>query len=51
MAYAKLLSVVLTPLVLLYYALVSLQCFGIVKFTNARITFPKVLIPFYYFFK
>ena len=38
-------------MVLLYYALVSLQCFGIVKFTKARIAFPKVLIPFYYFFK
>ena len=50
MIYARLLSVVLTALAILYYTLVILQCFGIVRFTKKAIKFPNVLIPFYYFF-
>lgn len=51
MIYARLLSLCIIPLALVYYGLAVLQLFGLVRFTNAKITFPKVLIPFYYFFK
>lgn len=50
MIYARLLSMAILPLVGLYYILVVLQCFGLVRFSREKITFPKVLIPFYYFF-
>jgi hypothetical protein len=37
----------------LYYLACFLELFGIIKFTSEKqeITFPKMLIPFYYFFK
>jgi|GEM_PF-2818368 len=37
----------------LYYLACFLELFGIIKFTSEKqeITFPKMLIPFYYFLK
>jgi len=37
----------------LYYVICFLEMFGIIKFTpeNQEVSFPKMLIPFYYFFK
>jgi len=49
MIYARLLSMTLIPLAAVYYLLCVLQLFGVIRFTKADITFPKVLIPFYYF--
>jgi len=51
MIYARLLSTVVVILILIYYVFVVLQCWGIIRFSHEKITFPKVLIPFYYFFK
>lgn len=51
MIYARLLSICIIPLAAIYYILCVLQLFGVVKFTKNEIRFPKVLIPFYYFFK
>lgn len=38
---------------LLYYAACFLEIFEVIKFTDKKTTikFPKMLIPFYYFFK
>lgn len=49
MIYARLLSITLIPLAAVYYLLCVLQLFGVIRFTKANITFPKALIPFYYF--
>ena len=37
----------------LYYVACILELFGLIKFTSEKqeIRFPKLLIPFYYFFK
>lgn len=37
----------------LYYVACILELFGLIKFTSEKqeISFPKLLIPFYYFFK
>ena len=51
MIYAKILGAIASIMIVVYYLFVVLQCFGIIKFSEAKITFPKVLIPFYYFFK
>ncbi len=51
MIYARLLSLALIPLAAVYYLLCILQLFGLIRFTRTRIEFPRVLIPFYYFFK
>ncbi|MBR6078151.1 MAG: hypothetical protein IKP63_07350 [Paludibacteraceae bacterium] len=50
MIYARLFAIAIIPLAIFYYILVVLQCFGLIRFTRKAITFPKVLIPFYYFF-
>jgi len=51
MIYARILGSVVSIMALFYYILVGLQCFGVIRFSYEKITFPKVLIPFYYFFK
>ena len=37
----------------LYYVVCLLELFGLIKFTSEdeEISFPKMLVPFYYFFK
>lgn len=49
--YTIFLGVIIGILVVIYYLLVMLQCFGVIKFSKEEISFPKILIPFYYFFK
>lgn len=51
MIYARIISSILGIMVFVYYIFVVFQCFGIIRFSHEKITFPKVLIPFYYFFK
>jgi hypothetical protein len=51
MIYAKILCAITVILVVVYYIFVVLQSFGIIRFCHENITFPRVLIPFYYFFK
>lgn len=51
MIYARIIGSIVSIMVLAYYAFVVLQCWGIIRFSREKITFPKVLIPFYYFFK
>lgn len=51
MIYARILGTIIGIMVFFYYVLVALQSFGIIKFSSEKISFPKVLIPFYYFFK
>ena len=33
---------------ILYYFMVILQCYDIIIFTNRKLTFKRMLIPFYY---
>ena len=49
--YTIFLGVIIGILVVIYYLLVMLQCFGVIKFSKEEVSFPKILIPFYYFFK
>lgn len=51
MIYARIIGSVVGIMVLVYYLLVVLQCFGLIRFSHEKITFPRVLLPFYYFFK
>lgn len=51
MIYARIIGSIIGIMVLVYYMFVVLQCFGIIRFSHEKITFPKVLIPFIYFFK
>lgn len=51
MIYARIIGSVVGIMVLVYYMLVVLQCFGLIRFSREKITFPRVLLPFYYFFK
>ena len=51
MIYAKILWFVIGVMLVFYYLLVAMQCFGLVRFSHEKITFPKVLIPFIYLFK
>jgi hypothetical protein len=49
--YTIFLGVIIGILVVIYYLLVMLQCFGVIRFSKEEVSFPKILIPFYYFFK
>ncbi len=51
MIYARIIGSIIGVLIIFYYLFVVLQCFGLIRFSHEKITFPKVLIPFYYFFK
>ena len=51
MIYARIIGSIVGIMVLFYYMFVVLQCFGLIRFYHEKITFPKVLIPFIYFFK
>ena len=51
MYFFKFILGVVLMLVLLYYISLSLQLFGIITFTEQKITVNKVFIPFYYWFK
>ena len=48
MYFFRLLIGVTCLLLLFYYGLVILQVFGAIQFTNRKITFKRMLIPFYY---
>lgn len=49
----KLFLSALTVALALYYAVCFLEIFGVIRFTTKKqhVSFPKMLIPFYYFFK
>ena len=53
MIYARIVGGVFAILYVLYIFLCCLEMWGIIKFTKEKVTisFPKVMIPFYYFFK
>ena len=44
------LAVIFGVVAVIYYVLLALQCFGVLKFSKEEVSFPKILIPFYYFF-
>ena len=48
MIFIKLIISILVLIALVYYAMLILHCFGIIKFTDRRITFSRCLVPFYY---
>jgi len=50
MIYVKVFWPVIAFLLVLYYFMCVLQLFGIIRITKKEMTFPKVFIPFYYFF-
>lgn len=51
MYFFRFILAVVLLLVLLYYLSLSLQLFGIITFTERKITASKIFIPFYYWFK
>lgn len=52
MIYAKILGILFSAALLIYYILCMCQCFGLIKFTTKEdISFSKIFIPFYYFFR
>ena len=50
MKYVIFLGAVFVVVAVIYYVLLVLQCWGIIKFSKEEVSFPKVLIPFYHFF-
>ena len=50
MKYVIFLGAIFVVVAVVYYVLLVLQCWGIIKFSKEEVSFPKVLIPFYYFF-
>lgn len=50
MKYVIFLGAIFVVVAVIYYVLLVLQCWGFIKFSKEEISFPKVLIPFYYFF-
>jgi len=50
MKYVIFLGAIFVVVAIIYYVLLVLQCWGIIKFSKEEVSFPKVLIPFYYFF-
>jgi len=48
--YTIFLGVIFGIVAVIYYVLLMLQCFGLIKFSKEEVSFPKILIPFYYFF-
>ena len=50
MKYVIFLGAIFIVVAIIYYVLLVLQCWGIIKFSKEEVSFPKVLIPFYYFF-
>ena len=50
MKYVVFLGALFAVVAVIYYVLLVLQCWGLIKFTNKELTFGTMLIPFYYFF-
>lgn len=51
MIYYRLLITAIIVLAALYYIMVVLHCFKVIKLTEKDITFLKCVIPFYYWIK
>lgn len=51
MIYARIILVILFPLILFYYVTVVLQKAGLIRFFEGEMTFRRSLIPFYYWIK
>jgi len=50
MKYVIFLGAIFVVVAIIYYVLLVLQCWGLIKFSKEEVSFPKILIPFYYFF-
>ena len=50
MKYVVFLGAIFVVVAIIYYVLLVLQCWGLIKFSKEEVSFPKILIPFYYFF-
>ena len=48
MIWFRLLTLLVIYIAIAYYAMVLLHCLGMIKFTNRKITFGRLIIPFYY---
>ena len=46
----KLIIVLLVPLMIIYYAMLFLQVFNVIKFTDRKFTLGRMCVPFYYWF-
>jgi len=51
MRYVIVLGLAVLPLLILYYVLVALQCFNIIRFTKCEMNGALAMIPFYYWIK
>ena len=50
MTWIRLIIILAIVVAIVYYAMVLLQCFGVLSFTNRKITFKRMIIPLYYWF-
>lgn len=48
MIWIRLTIILLVVLMAIYYAMVILQCFNFIKITRRKMTFARLLVPFYY---
>lgn len=48
MIYSRLVMIALIVLLIIYYVMVVLHFFGVIKITNKDMSFNKAMIPFYY---
>ena len=48
MVWIRLLIILLVLVAMVYYAMLIMHCFGVIKFTSRKINFGRMIIPFYY---
>lgn len=48
MIWIRLFIAIIVVMALIYYAMLILHCYSIIRFTGRRITFRRMIIPFYY---
>lgn len=48
MIWIRLVIILLAVISLVYYAMVLLQCFDVIQFTKRKMTFNRMVFPFYY---
>ena len=48
MIWARLVMTIIVLVALVYYAMLVLHCFGLIKFTARKVSFWRVITPFYY---
>ena len=48
MIWIRLIIIIIALLAAIYYSILILHCFGVVKITNRKLSFGRMIVPFYY---